>query len=277
MPIHCPVEFRNLTQAEFDERDRAVMRCAYAAQNKLGRLCDERVYENDVARRLRAEGFSSVLTQVPISVTHDGFVKEYKMDLLVSHALYELKTTATLAPQHETQALHYAMLLDVNHTKLLNFRSAKVQGRLLFNTFLSPRRTKVEWDDGEWRSISPQCDTLKLRVRALIQDWGGCLETQLYEEALIYFCGGESKCRRRVPVMADAVELGTHLVTCHGDGFGFLVTAFTSGIDVQRSHIRRLLAITNLRAIQWINVNRTIVQLNTVTKELPPTPNGPKK
>jgi hypothetical protein len=59
MPITSQVRFRNLTPAEFDERDAVVMRCAYASQNALGRLCDERVYENDLAGRLRAEGFKA--------------------------------------------------------------------------------------------------------------------------------------------------------------------------------------------------------------------------
>ena len=70
MPIRCPIVIRNLTQPEFDERDRIVMRCAYAAQNELGRLCDERVYENDLALRLRAEGMPGVHTQVPVTVSH---------------------------------------------------------------------------------------------------------------------------------------------------------------------------------------------------------------
>jgi hypothetical protein len=56
MPIlhNAPVRF--LTDAQFDELDEVVMRCAYASQNKLGRLCEEAVYENDLAARLRAEG-----------------------------------------------------------------------------------------------------------------------------------------------------------------------------------------------------------------------------
>jgi GxxExxY protein len=96
MPISCPLRIRNLDQAEFDERDARVMRCAYAVQNALGRLCDERIYENELARRLRAHGFSSVHTQVPITVTHDGFVKEYRIDLVADDALYELKTVRDL-------------------------------------------------------------------------------------------------------------------------------------------------------------------------------------
>ncbi len=264
MPINCQLRIRNLAQSEFDERDAIVMRCAYAAQNALGRLCDERVYENDLARRLRAQGFSSVHTQIPVHATHDGFEKEYRLDLIADDALYELKTVSAFVPQNDAQALHYAMMLDVNHVKLLNFRPGKVQGRLKFNTFLAGERNHISWEEEQWRSMSPQCDALKLRTRALVDDWGACLEVRLYEEALIHFCGGEAQCVRRVPIALDGVELGSHAAQFHAEGLCFLATAFTSEIDAQRSHIRRLLALTGQRAFQWINFNHTTVQLNTI-------------
>ena len=253
MPIACPIQIRNLTPSEFDERDAVVMRCAYAAQNALGRLCDERVYENDLARRLHAEGFKSVHTQVPVTVTHDGFVKEYRFDLLADDALYELKTVSAFAPQHAAQALHYAMLADVNHVKLLNFRPDRVQGQLKFNAFLQEKRRSMTWEESEWASLSPQCEMLKQRVHGLLDDWGACLSVVLYEEALVHFFGGEAQCARRIPISLNGVELGSHPVLMHGDDLCFLATAFAAGVDGQRSHIKRLLSLTRLRAIQWIN------------------------
>lgn len=264
MPITSPIVIRNLTQAEFDERDAVVMRCAYAAQNALGRLCDERVYENDLARRLRAEGFKTVHTQVPVNVAHDGFAKEYRLDLVADEALYELKTVSALAPPHEAQALHYAMLTDVNHVKLLNFRPDRVQGQLKFNTFLDAKRRRITWDGAGWVSLSPQCEALQQRVRALVEDWGAGLEVKLYEEALVHFCGGEARCARRIPVALAGVELGSHPVLMHGEDVSFLATAFTAGIEGQRSHIKRLLALIRLRGIQWINFNHTIIQMQTM-------------
>ena len=98
----------------------------------------------------------------------------------------------------------------------------------------------------------------------MLEDWGACLEVRLYEEALVHFCGGEARCLRRVPVILDEIELGSHAVAIHADGLCFLATAFTSDLDAQRTHIRRLLALTRLRAVHWINFNHTTVQLNTV-------------
>lgn len=264
MPVTCPLAIRNLTQSEFDECDAVVMRCAYASQNALGRLCDERVYENDLALRLRAEGFASVHTQVPVTVRHDGFEKVYRLDLVANDALYELKTVSAFVPQHDAQVLHYAMLMNVNHVKLLTFHTARVQGRLRINALLSPQRFRVIWDDKSWRALSPQCEALKQRTRDLMADWGAGLEFRLYEEALVHFCGGEAKCLRRVPVVRDGVELGSHTIQGHADGLFFLVTAFADGLDAQRSHIKRLLALTGQRAVQWINLNHTTVQFITI-------------
>lgn len=265
MPIDLPLKIRNLTQAEFDERDTIVMRCAYAAQNALGRLCDEHVYENDLARRLRATGFSSVHTQVSATVTHEGFRKEYRLDLLADDALYELKTVNSFVPEHDAQVLHYAMLADINHAKLLNLRPAKVQGRLRFNVLLGGKRRRLIWEDRSWEALSPECDALGARLKALLKDWGTGLELPLYEQALVHFCGGVARCLRRIPIILDGSELGTQAVHMHAEGLCFLATAFTSELDTQESHIRRLLALTGLRAIQWINFNHGVIRLVTIT------------
>ena len=79
MPITPSLHLESITDEQFAEIDKAVMRGAYAVHNKFGRLFDERVYENDLASRLRAEGFD-VHTQVPVSVTHGSFQKTYFLE-----------------------------------------------------------------------------------------------------------------------------------------------------------------------------------------------------
>ena len=263
MPITCPITIRNLTQEEFDERDRIVMRCAYASQNALGRLCDERVYENDLALRLRAEGMKGVHTQVPVTVTHGSFEKVYRLDLIVEDSLYELKTVTGFVSSHDAQVLHYAMLANVNHGKLLNFRTAKVQGRLRFNAMTSPQRRQLTWHETEWRPLSSECRTLHERLGDLLKDWGSYLETSLYEDALIHFGGGEAKVIRRVPVVRDGFELGSHALDCHAAWLCFIVTSLTEPA-AHRPHLQRLLALTGMEAIQWFNLNRGVVECVTV-------------
>ena len=83
MPIERSICIQNVSKEVFDVHDNIVMRCAYDAQNALGRLCDEKVYETDLTRRLRAVGFREVHTQVPVRVVHGDFQKEYSIRLSI--------------------------------------------------------------------------------------------------------------------------------------------------------------------------------------------------
>src|SRR5258708_294496 len=103
MPIHCPVSIKSLSVDEFEKVDYRVMGLAYASQNELGRLCDECVYHADLKARLLADGCESVLTEIPVTVTHQDFSKRYFFDLIVDNALYELKTNASFVSEHESQ------------------------------------------------------------------------------------------------------------------------------------------------------------------------------
>ena len=264
MPIHCPIAIRNLSNLEFDAVDQIVMRCAYDTQNSLGRLCDEQVYENDLALRLRAAGIAEVHTQVPVTVTHRSFEKIYRLDLVANHALYELKTVATLAAIHDAQAIHYAMLVGIGHSKLLNFRSARVQGRLRFNAVTRTDRLRISWDTSQWQPLSASCTNLQCLTQEIISDWGSYLDCRLYEEALLHFCGGETMCAQRVPVMREGVTLGTHRVQCHTDEMFFVVTALNRELAQYSTHLRRLLNLTGFKAAQWMNINHATVQFITL-------------
>ncbi|MEW6303872.1 MAG: GxxExxY protein [Verrucomicrobiota bacterium] len=264
MPIHCPIAIRNISQQEFDARDSLVMRCAYAVHNALGSICDEQVYETDLALRLRAAGMANVHTQVPVIVSFGDFQKTYRLDLVADHALYEIKTVAALLGEHDAQVMHYAMLLGVTHGKLLNFGAPKVQGRLRCNAVFPPQRRNLSWDEREWRPISKACDALRTQAKEIISDWGGFLGCSLYEEALVHFCGGESKAVFRVPIRRDDIELGTHRVQTHSDRLLFVVTALTGNRNRYHSQLKRLLMLTGFKAAQWINLNHHRIEFITV-------------
>jgi GxxExxY protein len=267
MPIHCPLTIRPLSDAAFAEVDRVVMGCAFASQNTLGRLCDERIYENDLAARLKAEGFTDVHTRLPITVTHGGFSKTYRLDLVVNQMVYELKAVADLTPQHDAEAIHYAALLATDRVKLINFRSAKVIGKLLRSPFARTDRRQVGSVEARWRALSEQCEELKRRMRALLADWGAFLETQLYEEGLVHLHGGEGGCVRRARVVRDGIELGAHTVHCHADKLAFVVTALGDSPGAYEQSLRRLMSFTNLRGMQWMNLNRAEIEFVTLPND----------
>ena len=260
MPIHCPISLAPVTDTEFDVIDRVVMACCYAAQNHLGRLCEERVYENDVTARLRAEGFTDVQTQIPVTLTHQTFSKTHRFDLVVGRILYEFKTVSALAPEHDTQGLHYAVLGSTDRVKLVNFRSPKVVGRLLRSPLWRVDRSKVVIHEEHWWPLTDACATLAGRLKSLLGDWGAFLEARLYEEALVHFFDGE----RRLPVVRHGLELGTHRLPCHTVGVGFVVTALSKETAAYEAQLQRLLRCLPLRGMQWLNLNHADVQWVTL-------------
>ena len=100
----------------------------------------------------------------------------------------------------------------------------------------------------------------------LLQDWGVFLSAGLYQEALIHLSGGETNIERRIGLRREGLDLGGQRMFIHSPGVAFRVTGFTEGQDHLESHLRRLLALTELKAIQWINLNHAQIEFTTLTK-----------
>src|SRR3989304_3135553 len=91
----------------------------------------EKVYENALAQRVRKAGLD-VKQQHPIKVyDEDGtLIGDYVADLLVEGELIiELKTSKTIAPEHEAQILGYLKSARLEHGLLINFGSYKFEIR----------------------------------------------------------------------------------------------------------------------------------------------------
>ena len=266
MPISCQLQVRCLTSEEFERVDYRVMGQAFACQNDLGRLCEEGNYQRDLAARLMAEGFRDVHSEVPITVTHRDFSKTYFVDLVVDDAVYELKTVAALAGEHQAQLLNYLYLLGIHRGKLINFRPPRVQGRIHATSLTPDDRRRVHFDAARWQDFSPACTTLRETMEALIADWGAFLDFTLYQEALTHFLGGASRVLQRLPLRRDSVPLGTQAFHVQAPGAAFRVSAITEQIEATESHLRRLLALTDLQVLQWINLDHATIKFVTITK-----------
>jgi len=266
MSIHCPVKIKPLDSAAFETLDYRVMGHAYASQNELGRLCDECAYQADLKARLLADGFRSVLTEVPVAVTHRDFSKKYFLDLIADGALYELKADTTLVSEHDAQLFHYMFLLGLPRAKLLNLRPAKVQGKVLATGLTPESCRRVTTVTEHWRKLSPACVILRQTLEELVADWGAFLEVGLYQEALVHFMGGAAKVEHRVSLGRIGIDLGGQRMLVHAPGVAFRLTAVTEGQQHVESHLRRLLALTDLMAIQWINLNHAQIEFTTIQK-----------
>lgn len=267
MPIQCPVSVTSLNPDEFEALDYRVMGQAYACQNELGRLCDECAYHADLRVRLLADGFHSVLTEVPVTVTHQDFSKKYFLDLIADGALYELKAENHLVGEHESQLLNYVFLMGIHRGKLLNFRPPKVQGKIVATSLTPADRRRFGVDAGGWHDLSPACVTLRSTLLQLLDDWGAFLDLALYREALIHFLGGSSNLERHVSLHRDGLDLGGQRMFVHAPGLAFRITAFKESQRQIESHLRRLLAITELKAIQWINLNNAQIEFTTISSD----------
>ena len=263
MPITPSLRLKPVSDDEFAIIDEAVMRCAYAVQNKFGRFFDEQVYENNLAARLRAEGFE-VYTQAPIQVTHEGFKKTYFIDLVVNHMPYELKVVSALTGEHDAQGLHYAMLQNIPLVKLINFGEQRVRGKLLRNAINTAARHQPALHNSGLRFLTPNCERLATYLQAIIHDWGTHLLTQVYNEAIIDFFGGEAYSLRRMELWDGPLLLGTHRVQLHADGHAFIVTSLSHGQAAYQEHLNVLLTHARLKGIQWINFNHSQVEITTI-------------
>ena len=265
MPIHRTLNLPAITDAEFARIDKAVMDHAYDIQNRMGRLFDERIYENELADRLRADGFD-VFTQVPVEVVHGSFAKTYYLDLTVNGMVYELKVVETLHHSHKAQALHYAMLQGVRLVKLLNFGAGSIQGDLLRNLLDEPDRHHPALRNSGWRPETASCERLIHHLSDLLNDWGTHLSGSLYNEALIHHFGGEAQCLKRVDVHSDTSILGSHLIQMHAPDAAFVLTTLSEGQASYQRQLQHVFDRIEPQVMQWINLNHARVEITTLSK-----------
>jgi GxxExxY protein len=265
MPIHCPIEFVPSTDEEFDVLDRRVLHHCFASQNALGRFCDEGVYEADLKLRLEAGGFSSVQTQVPVTVSYKDFTKRYSLDLVVDNAaLYDLKVVSSFLSEHEMQMLNYVLLTGLRRGKLVNFRTTKVEGRLVATRLTPALRRRFPTDTSRWEALTPSCEALHGTMVDLLQDWGAFLEVSLYQDGLTHFLGGAERVLVRAPMTRDGQPIGFQRMRMHAADVGFRVTAFTDRLPSHEAHLRRLVPHAGLRGLQWINLNHANITFITI-------------
>lgn len=265
MPIHRTISLPAITDAEFARIDKAVMDHAYDIQNRMGRLFDERIYENELADRLRADGFE-VHTQVPVEVVHGSFAKTYYLDLIVNGMVYELKVVESLHHSHKAQALHYAMLQGVRLVKLLNFGAGSIQGDLLKNQLDEPDRHHPVLRNSGWKPVTSSCERLIEHLRVLLNDWGTHLSGSLYNEALVHHFGGESQCLKRVDVRSASTVLGSHLVEMHAPDAAFHLTTLSEGQTSYQRQLQHVFERIPVEVMQWINLNHARVEITTLSK-----------
>lgn len=263
MPIECSVTFEHLSQQAFQKLDFEIMNLAFETHRILGRSCDEQIYQNDLAARILAAGLASTWVEVVIHVRHGGFYKQYRMDLVVdARAVYELKVARDLATQHESQTLNYLLLVNCEHGKVINFGGASVGHRFVNNPVRQDERYRYILQTSSWRGP----DGLKKSILEFIEDLGLFLEASLYNQAVLHHFGGIDHAMERRPMSLGGVTLGRQALQMCGPDEAFRITSLNRNLSAQRQSLERLVQLSDLKALHWINLNRHQVEFTTLTR-----------
>ncbi|MBU0678188.1 MAG: GxxExxY protein [Verrucomicrobia bacterium] len=254
-------------QEQFHAIDKIVMGHAFDVHNALGRFLDESIYQNELAHRCRASGLEVDL-ESPLSVKYRDFSKPYYLDMLVEGGvIYELKTVEFLNERHRNQLINCLLLAGSKHGKLINFRPASVESRFVSTTLDEEARKVAVVDDSDWQDSSNQCLHLRADFCALLDAWGCFLDVSLYREALTHFMGGSDIVSRPIQIHVAGRVAGSQKVCEIDDETAWHLSAVKNGIAAYETHMRRFLAHTELKRIQWINLSRRDLTFKTLNKK----------
>jgi iron complex transport system substrate-binding protein len=264
MPIEYPLTFERLSQQAFQKLDFDIMNLAFEAHRILGRNCDEEIYHNHLAARIEAAGLGKTLVEVMIHVRHGSFHKEYRMDLVVgARVVYELKATRDIATQHEGQTLNYLLLVDCEHGKVINFGGTSVGHRFVNNPVNREERYRYSVRaTPSWRGP----DVLRISTVEFIEDIGLFLEAPLYNQVLVHHFGGPDHAIERRSMSLGGIPLGQQAFQMCGPDEAFRITTLSRNLSAQRQSLERLLQLSDLKALHWINLNRHQVEFTTLTR-----------
>ncbi|MBI5360073.1 MAG: GxxExxY protein [Planctomycetes bacterium] len=113
----------------FEELTGEIRQIAFEVHSYFGNGFLEKVYENAMVNRLRKSGLD-VKQQATITILDfDGYtVGEYYADILVNDSIIiEMKAAKAIAPEHESQLLHYLKATNKKVGLLINFGSTRLE------------------------------------------------------------------------------------------------------------------------------------------------------
>ncbi len=262
MPITCMFDRAFLPHAEFKRLDYQVMRHAFDCHNTLGGLADERVYQADMELRLLDAGYD-VQREVEISLEYAGFRKSLYVDFLVNQAtIYELKKAAAISPAHRAQLLTYLYLLNIPHSKILNFALRLVEYEFVNNMMPHDERFRFAVEQDSF--LGPE--DFMLLVLGLVREWGTCLSQSLYQEAVVALLGGEQRVDVMLPMSREGRPIGTQRFHVLSSTDAFVLTTLANPEPPVPTQLRRLVEHSPLDQLHWVNIGRHEVQFTSLRR-----------
>jgi GxxExxY protein len=121
-----------------------IINAFYKVYNALGYGFLEKVYENALAKEL-ANREHSVRQQVPIQVYYEGqVVGDYFADMVIDDKIIlELKTSESIAKEHEAQLINYLKATKMEIGLLLNFgKTPQFKRKIYSNQGVIPKNPR---------------------------------------------------------------------------------------------------------------------------------------
>jgi hypothetical protein len=106
--------------------------------------------------------------------------------------------------------------------------------------------------------------SLPVRVVDLIRDWGTSLSIPLYRDAIAHLFGSFDSDDHLLPLSRNGRILGKQKFYLIDQTNAFEVTAFANLENDYAGQLNRLIKLTALDAIQWINTGSHLVTFRTI-------------
>jgi GxxExxY protein len=260
MPIIPSITTRRLSQKEFGALAYEVMDHVFAIHGDFGRFFDEKIYKKELAARMKG-----VLLEVFVDVVHGTFSKRYFADVIVHDGgLFEFKAADAIQSKHRGQTIHYLLLFDLAHGKLINVRTEDVRHEFVnchrrLANFRNPAFIDTAWDRN-----TIGAEAFRDTLTTLVHDWGTGLDIALYEEGLEHFFNKAQSLNPTVQVFGNSGHLADQRMRLVTPEAGFKLTALTEPLDNLLTNARKLLRHTPLKAIHWANLTHDEITLTTI-------------
>lgn len=267
MPIELEFPVVPISQYEFHAIDEVFTGFVFQTHNELGRLCNEKIYQNELLGRTES-AVEAARKEFRITVRHGAFTKTYRVDMLVNRSvIYELKCAEALASHHHAQTLHYLLLAGLHHGKVFNFRPERVEYRYVSTQLTPERRYEFCMDVDRWQDRGEDSKWLRTTVAALLNDWGTFLDFELFYEAIRFLRGGDEAVIRGIELAKDGRSLGRQKTHLLNPVTAFKLSAVRKNSAAFESHLRKFLSLTSLECIQWINFNHHRIEFRTIHRD----------
>lgn len=265
MPIEYQFKPNIISKQDFYAIDYQVMGLVFSMHNELGRLWNEKIYQNELAYRCQKAGFQKVATEVLIQVSYLDFRKFFYIDLMLNDAvIYELKTAKNLTGEHQQQVLNYLFLIGTQHAKLINMRPSSIESRFVSTRLTPAKRFDYKIDDKNWHELDEDSIKLKQLVLNLLNEWGAFLDTTLFYDAINHFYGGEENVVKMIEARDGNRTIGRQKAHLLNAEIAFNILSMTKDEQYYEHNLRKFLSYVSLKAIQWINFNHDLIVFKTI-------------